>query len=144
MLVRVPSVSDKASSPHGNRLPGRPPRHAYSHSASVGRRFPAHAAYAVASIPDTWTTGWLSRPARSVPGPPGCFQHAPGVQLQNWAMSSQGVGPGGAVKTMDPGTSFSGGGRGVPGGTCSLICSQSGALSAVVTYPVASTKARNC
>ena len=35
-------MSGGRSSPHGYNLPGNPPRAANSHSASVGRRTPAH------------------------------------------------------------------------------------------------------
>ncbi len=48
------------------------------------------------------------------------------------------------MKTRLPATSISSGGFGVPGGTCFFNSSQSGLRSAVVTWPVASTKARNC
>ena len=45
--IRVPfGIS---SSPHANRAPSRPPRAAYSHSASVGSFLPAHAACVSAS-----------------------------------------------------------------------------------------------
>src|SRR5207245_5220179 len=46
------------SSPHGKRRSSRPPRAAFSHSASVGSRAPAHAANAPASVHDRPTTGW--------------------------------------------------------------------------------------
>lgn len=52
------------SFPHYHRhisgiyLFSRPPRQLYSHSASVGNRFPAHVQNATASFQDTWRTGW--------------------------------------------------------------------------------------
>ena len=49
--------SAMSSSPHANRLPASPPRAAHSHSASLGRRAPAHAQYALASCHETCTTG---------------------------------------------------------------------------------------
>ena len=42
--------------PHGNRRPSSP-RAAFSHSASVGNRLPAHAQYAAASCQLTCVTG---------------------------------------------------------------------------------------
>jgi len=45
--------------PHGNNRFSKPPRAAFSHSASVGKRFPAHLQYSVASFHDTCSTGWL-------------------------------------------------------------------------------------
>src|SRR5512137_1463223 len=44
-------------SPHGYFSPSLPPRAAYSHSASVGRRPPAHLQYATASAQVTVWTG---------------------------------------------------------------------------------------
>src|SRR3954468_17015040 len=66
-----PGVS---SSPQEKVFPLNPPRAAYSHSASVGNRFPAQAANAVASFHDICKTGSSSLAPR--PGPHGCFQFA--------------------------------------------------------------------
>ena len=55
------SPPGSSSSPQGNAVPAAPPRAAYSHSASVGRRVPDHAQYATESPHDTWTTGWSAR-----------------------------------------------------------------------------------
>ena len=76
MLQRCcPSTS--SPSPQGRRLPGSPPRAAYSHCASVGRRFPAQRQYAAASFQETCTTGWSRRRRTCEPGPSGLRQHAP-------------------------------------------------------------------
>jgi hypothetical protein len=48
------------------------------------------------------------------------------------------------VKTSEPGCSIAAAGAGVPGGSCFASVVQSTARSAVVTWPVATTKARNC
>ena len=53
-------MQDGGSLPHGCMRSGCPPRAAYSHSASEGRRPPAHAQYARASSQETFTTGWSS------------------------------------------------------------------------------------
>src|SRR4051812_20527079 len=57
--------AEGGSSPHGKSRPSAP-RAARSHSASVGRRRPAHAQYSRASAQVTFTTGWreTSTPAR--------------------------------------------------------------------------------
>src|SRR5688572_9609537 len=128
------------SSPQLNRLPSRPPRAANSHSASVGRRLPAHRAYAMASSHDTCTTGCADRSPMLLPGPSGCFQLAPGVHCHHADTSSSGTGPDGGTNTAEPGTSTLASGFGVAGGSCLRISSQSGVRSAVVTKPVASTK----
>ena len=65
------SPPGSSSAPHGERLPSRPPRAAYSHSASVGSRPPAHAQYAAASFHDTCTTGWSHRSSRPSAAPRG-------------------------------------------------------------------------
>ena len=65
------------SSPHGKSCPVRPPRAANSHSASVGRRLPAHCAYASASAYAMCTTGKRSLPAIELFGPSGWRQLAP-------------------------------------------------------------------
>src|SRR4029450_12361550 len=52
------NVMPGRSSPHGKRRFSRPPRAAFSHSASVGSRAPAHTANAAASVHDRPTTGW--------------------------------------------------------------------------------------
>ena len=64
------------SSPQAYRACSSPPRAAYSHSASVGSRFPDQAAYSLASFQETWTTGWSRMPFRFEPGPKGRFQVA--------------------------------------------------------------------
>ncbi len=79
-----------------------------------------------------------------LPGPSGCLQSAPGVHRHHAAALFSGTGRGGCTKTSEPATSTSSGGFGVPGGSCFFNSSQSGICSAVVTYPVASTNARNC
>ena len=67
--------------PQGYRLSARPPRAAYSHSASVGRRLPAHVAYACASCHVTLTIGRLELPQpQAGAGGMGCD-----VSLQNRA-----------------------------------------------------------
>ncbi len=68
------------SGPQANGCASCPPRAAYSHSASVGIAFPAHAAYAAASSQATCSTGCRFRPSRLLPGPSGCRQSAPGIQ----------------------------------------------------------------
>src|SRR5690606_35472150 len=68
---------DMSSSPQGYLFCTRPPRPAYSHSASVGPRSPAHSAYAAASCHETWTTGCFMRPESVLPGPSGRRQLAP-------------------------------------------------------------------
>ncbi len=50
-------VSLYVAAPQTNSAPESPPRAANSHSASVGRRLPAHDAYAAASSHETCTTG---------------------------------------------------------------------------------------
>ena len=61
-----------ARRPTGSGAPSRPPRAAFSHSASVGSRAPAHAANAAASSHETPTTGW------SGASKPGARQNAGG------------------------------------------------------------------
>ena len=65
-----------SSSPHGNVV-ADPARAAYSHSASVGSRFPAQAAKAAASFALTCTTGWS--PPAVLCGPCGVRQVAWGT-----------------------------------------------------------------
>src|SRR4051795_7910836 len=89
MLHRC-APSGVRSSPQAYRAWWRPPRAAYSHSASVGSRPPAHAQYAVASRHETWTTGWSPRSSSPVPGPSGLDQVAPstahhhGASTERW------------------------------------------------------------
>src|SRR5262249_25756618 len=71
---RPPGVK---SSPQGYIFCSRPPRAAYSHSASVGRRLPAQRQYSVASFQETCVTGYSWRHLTFEPGPSGCFQYAP-------------------------------------------------------------------
>ena len=71
--------SGTSSWPQGKRRPCSPPRAANSHSVSVGRRPPAHFAYAVASVQETCVTGWSSRVSTGDPGPSGRTQEAPGT-----------------------------------------------------------------
>ncbi len=78
-----------------------------------------------------------------LPGPSGCRQLAPGVQVHHWEKSRRSTRPAGGVKTSAPGTRFSFGGGGVPGGDWLRISASDGGCSAVVTYPVAATNAWN-
>ena len=108
-----------------------PPRAANSHSASVGSSLPAQAAYCTASSKATCATGRDHDPSSVDPGPYGCRQLAPGVQLhhcERWRVST---GPGVPVKTSEPGTRFSAGAPGKSAG--------SSGRSATVTYPASST-----
>ena len=76
-----------SSSPQG-KVDVAPARAAYSHSASVGSRAPLHAANACASCQLTWTTGWSSRSATSLPGPSGARQLAPGTSRHHGALTT--------------------------------------------------------
>jgi hypothetical protein len=67
------------SDPHGYVCCANPPRAANSHSASVGNRFPAHAAYAAASFHDTCVTGISIRAAIDESGPSGRSHFANGT-----------------------------------------------------------------
>jgi DNA-binding MarR family transcriptional regulator len=62
------SPPGSSSSPHGNGAPSRPPRAAYSHSASDGRRLPLQAQYGSVLIPlleeDGLRMGEIARRAR--------------------------------------------------------------------------------
>ena len=108
-MIRPPG---RASSPQVNAVPSRPPRAAYSHSASVGSRPPAQAAYACASSWATCTTGWSARLLTELPGPSGWCQQAPGVQDHHWLRCRRSTGPSVPVKTIEPGWRFSGGAPG--------------------------------
>ncbi len=88
-----PAARVAASSPQVYAVPSRPPRAAYSHSASVGRSAPTHAAYAAASSWATWTTGWSGRRFTELPGPSGLRQQAPGVQVHHWLRWRRSTGP---------------------------------------------------
>ena len=66
-------------SPQTNSAPSSPPRAANSHSASVGRSFPAHWAYAAASANATCTTGCSHNREIELAGPLGWRQSAPGT-----------------------------------------------------------------
>src|SRR6185312_6073153 len=92
-------------------LPSSPPRAARSHSASVGRRLPAHLQWATASTQATWTTGWFSFPLRLLCGPSGCLQLAPGRYSHHVTVLQRLHSPrstsGGGLKTTEPGTSSS-------------------------------------
>src|ERR1700733_13962749 len=59
-LVFAPFLS-RGGLTHGKRRPSGP-RAAYSHSSSVGRRFPAHAQYVFACSQSTQLTGFSSPP----------------------------------------------------------------------------------
>src|SRR5262249_36747460 len=104
---------------------------------------PAQRAYAFASSQETCTTGWSSLPSIELSGPSGCFQQAPGTYFHQALGLLSGTGCVGGENTIEPATSLSSGGFGVPGGIDFLSCSHSGFFSAVVTYPVASTNLRN-
>ena len=97
-----------SSSPHTYSAASSPPRAAHSHSASVGRVLPDQAAKAAASSKAIWTTGCSPRPTRSLPGPSGCRQQAPGVQCHHWLKSLVSTGPSVMRKTSAPGTRSSG------------------------------------
>ena len=76
--VRHPfSLRDEIRRPRCRSCPLDPPRAANSNSASVGKRLPAHFAYASASGYAICTTGYFSFPLRSLSGPSGCRQFAP-------------------------------------------------------------------
>src|SRR5687767_13136591 len=60
------AASERQSFPHGYRQPDVP-RAANSHSSSVGNRFLAHCAYAVASYQSTPVTGFLAEPRGKLP-----------------------------------------------------------------------------
>ena len=74
-----------------------------------------------------------SRSFRSLPGPSGCRQFAPGTQRQKFCINVRSTGPLLGVKTSEPGCNISGAGLGVPGGNCFRNSSQSTDRSAVVT-----------
>src|SRR5581483_6114589 len=143
MLHRHTPPAPGGSSPQTYGLRSSPPRAANSHSASVGSRFPAHLQYASASCQQTWTTGWSSRPLRSLSGPSGCFQHAPGTHFHQFATLSHETASLGGTKTRAPGTSCSSVGGGAPGGRPRSIDSLVGLRSATVTYPVSATNRAN-
>mmetsp|Transcript_18150 Transcript_18150/g.50468 ORF Transcript_18150/g.50468 Transcript_18150/m.50468 type:complete len:228 (+) Transcript_18150:520-1203(+) len=81
-------------SPHGYSDCLRWPRAAFSHSASVGKRRPAHLQYALASFQLMCTTGWSSqRPCKFESRPSGFLQYAPPTATQcgaslTWSMIS--------------------------------------------------------
>jgi hypothetical protein len=76
-------LATQANSPsQANSAPSKPPRAANSHSASVGRDFPAQRAYASASSSATCAMGWSSRVATELLRPSGCRHHERGVFLQ--------------------------------------------------------------
>ena len=68
-----------------------------------------------------------------LPGPSGRRQSAPATQRHHCDKSSSGTACGVGVKTRAPGVVLRSAGRGVPGGSCFFISSQSGVFSAVVT-----------
>src|SRR5438876_7794675 len=75
--VRHPFTTGTKFIAHTYVFPDKPPRAANSNSASVGKRLPAHLAYASASGYAICTTGYFSFPLRSLSGPSGCRQFAP-------------------------------------------------------------------
>src|SRR5215217_6053632 len=96
-----------ASSPH-EYTEVAPPRAAYSHSASVGRRRPAQRAYASASGKATCTTGWSSRSSIPLSEPNGRRQLAPGAQRHHCRQLRRSTGPLVGRNTSAPGTSSCG------------------------------------
>src|SRR4030042_4567419 len=62
-----------AISPHGYACPSKPPRAAFSHSASVGRRAPRQVQNAVASSQLTFATGSWARCGSAYSSPDGAL-----------------------------------------------------------------------
>src|SRR5688572_6552235 len=80
----------------------------------------------------------------SEPGPCGCFQLAPFFHVHHCETSFMETGVDVDVKTRDEACNCSSSGFGVPAGNCFFTSSQLISFSAVVMYPVASTKFLNC
>ena len=104
--------SGRASSPQVYAVPSRPPRAAYSHSASVGSAAPAQARTPRRPRGRRAPRDGRGRLSIELFGPCGCFQQAPGFQRHHWLRWRRSTGPRVGVKTIEPGCRFSGGASG--------------------------------